>query len=268
MPSWRSTYYGNGRQLVPAGGAPRPQPALCHHRSANPSDRALGNVTRNGGRRFSAGPLPRPSNTAIRTVGVTLTRLARRVHEELGVDVSCRASNIFFGLPERAALNTTFLAIAVASGVAAAIVNPLDEGLRKTALAADVLTGPDEGSRTWLRVLYKEAPCRHRPTALQDARGTEPFPEGDNFGSRRAIDTLCGPILMPSCNGPAGTREIPAAGRRKLESSPPASWPVDSNQACRPKGLVLGTRNLESKCPRSLVWKLVDNCEISDTLFP
>ena len=102
-------------------------------------------------------PLAMPIG-AVRTAGVTLFRLTRRYREELGVNVSCGASNISFGLPIRAARNPTFLAMTIASGVTAAIVNPLDEGLRKTVLAADVLMGLDENCRTWLRAHRREDP--------------------------------------------------------------------------------------------------------------
>lgn len=80
----------------------------------------------------------------------TLFEIVRRVHEELGVNTVCGASNISFGLPERPTLNSTFLAMAISSGMNCAITNPLEENIRKTILAANVLMGVDENCQAWL----------------------------------------------------------------------------------------------------------------------
>jgi 5-methyltetrahydrofolate--homocysteine methyltransferase len=72
------------------------------------------------------------------------------VHDELGVNTVCGASNISFGLPDRPTLNSTFLAMAIASGMNCAITNPLEENIRKTILAANVLMGVDENCQAWL----------------------------------------------------------------------------------------------------------------------
>ena len=166
---------------------------------------------------------------------MTLFRLTRRVHEELSVNVSCSASNISFGLPARAALNTTFLAIAVASGVAAASVNPLDEGLRKTALAADVLTGPDEGSRTWLRVLQRKPPAgTDRPACKTRA--------AQNHGRRRITSAAGEPSIPyddPSLCPPATARQ--ERGRSLLREG--GNW----NPRRMPHGMWTRTRPARRK---------------------
>lgn len=94
-------------------------------------------------------PLAMPIG-AVREAGVTLFTLVRRVHEELGCNTICGASNISFGLPDRATLNATFLAMAIASGMTCAITNPLEEGIRKTILAANVFMGNDDNCQAWL----------------------------------------------------------------------------------------------------------------------
>jgi 5-methyltetrahydrofolate--homocysteine methyltransferase len=94
-------------------------------------------------------PLAMPIG-AVREAGLSLFALVRRVSNELGCNTICGASNISFGLPDRATLNSTFLAMAVASGMTCAITNPLEEGIRKTILAANVFMGNDENCQAWL----------------------------------------------------------------------------------------------------------------------
>jgi 5-methyltetrahydrofolate--homocysteine methyltransferase len=94
-------------------------------------------------------PLAMPVG-AMPLAGQALFKIVRRVHEELGVNTVCGASNISFGLPDRPTLNSTFLAMAIASGMNCAITNPLEENIRKTVLAANVLMGVDENCQAWL----------------------------------------------------------------------------------------------------------------------
>lgn len=96
-------------------------------------------------------PLAMPIG-AVRYAGRTLFSIVRRVRDELGVNTICGASNISFGLPDRGTLNYTFLAMAISAGMTCAITNPLEEDIRKTVLAADVLMGNDENCEAWLSV--------------------------------------------------------------------------------------------------------------------
>jgi 5-methyltetrahydrofolate--homocysteine methyltransferase len=100
-------------------------------------------------------PLAMPVG-AMPHAGRTLFQIVRRVHEELGVNTVCGASNISFGLPERPTLNSTFLAMAIASGMNCAITNPLEENIRKTVLAANVLMGVDDNCHAWLSAQRQE----------------------------------------------------------------------------------------------------------------
>jgi 5-methyltetrahydrofolate--homocysteine methyltransferase len=95
-------------------------------------------------------PLAMPVG-AVRLAGSTLFKIVRRLREELGVNTICGVSNISFGLPERGTLNATFLAMAISAGMTCAITNPLEEYIRKTVLAADVLRGVDENCQAWLQ---------------------------------------------------------------------------------------------------------------------
>ncbi|MFU8772321.1 MAG: dihydropteroate synthase [Anaerolineales bacterium] len=95
-------------------------------------------------------PLAMPVG-AVRLAGSTLFTIVRRVREELGVNTICGVSNISFGLPDRGTLNATFLAMAISAGMTCAITNPLEESIRRTVLAADVLRGVDENCQAWLQ---------------------------------------------------------------------------------------------------------------------
>ncbi len=61
-----------------------------------------------------------------------------------GIHVICGLSNISFQMPLRPLLNRTFLAMAMARGMDAAILDPLDRPLLATICAGEVLLGRDE----------------------------------------------------------------------------------------------------------------------------
>lgn len=62
----------------------------------------------------------------------------------------CGLSNVSFGLPNRKLLNATFAPMAVARGLDAAILNPLDERLMANLLVAETLAGRDEWCERYL----------------------------------------------------------------------------------------------------------------------
>jgi 5-methyltetrahydrofolate--homocysteine methyltransferase len=67
----------------------------------------------------------------------------RLIREQLGVNMTCGASNISFGLPWRVPINTAFLSMAIAAGLTSAITNPLEPEIQRCVLAADLLMGHD-----------------------------------------------------------------------------------------------------------------------------
>ncbi len=88
---------------------------------------------------------------AMGTAGLQVFALVRRLREELGVNTTCGASNISFGLPNRHGVNNAFLAMAATAGMTSAIMNPvqlpvsmkkIDE--KKAALAAAGIIVPDD----------------------------------------------------------------------------------------------------------------------------
>ncbi|MEM0978552.1 MAG: methyltetrahydrofolate cobalamin methyltransferase, partial [Pseudomonadota bacterium] len=62
---------------------------------------------------------------AMATAGLQVFTLVRRLREELGVNTTCGASNISFGLPNRHGINNAFLPMAMAAGMTSAIMNPV-----------------------------------------------------------------------------------------------------------------------------------------------
>lgn len=61
---------------------------------------------------------------AMATAGQQVFALVRRLREELGVNTTCGASNISFGLPNRHGINNAFLPMAMGAGMTSAIMNP------------------------------------------------------------------------------------------------------------------------------------------------
>jgi len=104
---------------------------------------------------------------AINTAGRQVFHLVGRLRNELGVNTTCGASNVSFGLPNRAGINAAFLSMAIGAGMTSAITNPLESEIRQAILAADVLAGHDLNCATWIRT-YREPPA-----AGEDSRRRE-----------------------------------------------------------------------------------------------
>ena len=62
---------------------------------------------------------------AMATAGKQVFALVRRLREDLGVNTTCGASNISFGLPNRHGINNAFLPMAMGAGMTSAIMNPV-----------------------------------------------------------------------------------------------------------------------------------------------
>ncbi len=112
---------------------------------------------------------------ALNLAGVSAFRLIRRLREELGVNTTCGASNISFGLPNRHGLNAAFLTMAIASGMTSAIMNPLRDEEMQAIMGANVMMGNDPQCRRWI-AKYRE------PTA----EGAQPLGARGGRERRRA----------------------------------------------------------------------------------
>ena len=88
------------------------------------------------------------------TANVTLDAI-RGVREELGVNFSLGASNVSFGLPDRPAINEVFLAMALAAGVNAPIVNPTEA--RRVVTIGNLLLGHDDFGMNYVTYYREQA---------------------------------------------------------------------------------------------------------------
>ena len=88
---------------------------------------------------------------AINLAGITAFQLIRRLREELGVNTTCGASNISFGLPNRHNLNASFLSMGIGAGMTSAIMNPLHLEEMTAIYGANIMMGHDPECRNWIR---------------------------------------------------------------------------------------------------------------------
>ncbi len=75
----------------------------------------------------------------------------KMVVEEFGVNITMGASNISFGMPDRPAINATFLAMSILAGLTCPITNPLEEEVIQAVQAADLVMGRDEFGMNWIK---------------------------------------------------------------------------------------------------------------------
>ncbi len=95
---------------------------------------------------------------ALANAGRQVFRILGRLRDELGVNSTCGASNVSFGLPNRSAINSAFLTMAISAGLTSAITNPLHAEVRIALMAADVLMANDPECARWIRANRVPAP--------------------------------------------------------------------------------------------------------------
>ena len=88
---------------------------------------------------------------AMATAGLQVFELVRKLRTELGVNTTCGASNISFGLPNRHAINAAFLPMAIASGMTSAIMNPVRPQEMEAIRAANLLANNDPHGAAWIQ---------------------------------------------------------------------------------------------------------------------
>lgn len=105
-------------------------------------------------------PLVQPVSTDQRFGEAFLDAIAQ-IHTHFPeVHTVCGLSNISYGLPERKFLNRTFMVMAIARGLDAAILDPLDRKMMATVLAAETLAGRDEYCMEYITA-YREGRIVH-----------------------------------------------------------------------------------------------------------
>ena len=82
--------------------------------------------------------------------GLVTLKTMRLIKEQLGNNMTCGASNVSFGLPDRHILNAAFFPVAMHAGLTCAITNPLVAEVRKAVQASDLLLGHDEYAMAWI----------------------------------------------------------------------------------------------------------------------
>lgn len=113
---------------------------------------------------------------AMASAGRQVFALVRRLREELGVNTTCGASNISFGLPNRHGINAAFLPMAIAAGMTSAIMNPCRPQEMEAVRAANVLAGTDRDCASWIRTYKDFRPGGH---------AAAPAPAAESGGGRR-----------------------------------------------------------------------------------
>ncbi|MDZ7823424.1 MAG: dihydropteroate synthase [Ahrensia sp.] len=112
---------------------------------------------------------------AMATAGHQVFTLVRRLREELGVNTTCGASNISFGLPNRHGINNAFLPMAYAAGMTSAIMNPVTMPVSQKAIAekraaieAAGIVLPDMDDETFVK-LFGMGSMKSRPGKEMEA---------------------------------------------------------------------------------------------------
>jgi len=100
-------------------------------------------------------PMVRPIGTGSH-YGVVAIETIRQVKKEFpGVHIACGLSNISFGIPARKLMNQAFLIAAMAAGMDAAILDPLDRKLMSFVYAGEALLGIDDFCMNYL-TMFRE----------------------------------------------------------------------------------------------------------------
>ncbi|HRA43567.1 MAG TPA: dihydropteroate synthase, partial [Phycicoccus sp.] len=84
------------------------------------------------------------------TVGRTALETIARIHERWGLNMTCGASNVSFGMPGRHAINAAWLPLAMSVGMTSAIMDARTPHIVEAVRAADLLLGNDEWGMAWI----------------------------------------------------------------------------------------------------------------------
>jgi len=89
-------------------------------------------------------PLIQPVSVDTNMGIASLGAINKIMNDFPGVNTICGLSNISFGLPERRLINRNFLALCLAYGLSAVILDPTDQKIMATLLTIEMLLGRDE----------------------------------------------------------------------------------------------------------------------------
>ena len=94
-------------------------------------------------------PLAMPIGADTTTSLVTF-EVMRRIRDDFGVNMTCGASNVSFGMPGRHTLNATWLPMAMTSGLTSAIMDTRTPQIVEAVKAADVFLNHDDWGMAWI----------------------------------------------------------------------------------------------------------------------
>ena len=88
--------------------------------------------------------------SADKNAAATTLSAMKQIKERLGCHTSLGVSNVSFGLPQRDFINSAYFAMALGSGMSAAIMNPYSVDMMKTYYAFRALAGLDENCADYM----------------------------------------------------------------------------------------------------------------------
>jgi 5-methyltetrahydrofolate--homocysteine methyltransferase len=94
-------------------------------------------------------PLAMPIGADTSVVNTTLDTM-RRIRDVHGLNMTCGASNVSFGMPDRHTLGAAFLPMAMTAGLTSAIMDTRSPQIVAAVKAADLLLGHDEWGSSWI----------------------------------------------------------------------------------------------------------------------
>ena len=104
-------------------------------------------------------PLAMPIGADTGTSLVTI-EMMRRIRDEFGVNMTCGASNVSFGMPARHTLNSVWLPMAMTAGLTSAIMDARTPQIVEAVKAADVFLGHDDWGMAWISAHRAASGCR------------------------------------------------------------------------------------------------------------
>lgn len=94
-------------------------------------------------------PLAMPIGADTAVVNTAMETM-RRIRDEFGLNMTCGASNVSFGMPDRHTLGAAFLPMAMTAGLTSAIMDARSPQIVDAVKAADLLLGHDEWGGAWI----------------------------------------------------------------------------------------------------------------------
>jgi 5-methyltetrahydrofolate--homocysteine methyltransferase len=124
---------------------------------------------------------------AMATAGRQVFTLVARLRDELGVNTTCGASNISFGLPNRHGINAAFLPMAIGAGMTSAIMNPVRPVEMEAVNAANFLMNHDPNGGRWINFAKVLEAVKDGATFAEAAQAASGARSGGRRGGRKRV---------------------------------------------------------------------------------